>query len=138
MQAEGWVKGKVNPGPADNSIGTTVEADEKSIAKKMEEIGVRWTESDKRAGSRKQGLQLIRDRMEASRDKEGPGIFVCRNCEASLALIQHIPRSEKDPDDVDTEAEDHVFDDWRYRVLAAPVPPPKVIQQRSMWGKHGR
>jgi hypothetical protein len=125
---EGWIKGKVNPGPADNSIGNTIESDEKSIAKKMEESGVRWTESDKRAGSRKQGLQLIRDRMTESRTKEGPGIYVMRNCDASLALIQHIPRSEKDPDDVDTDAEDHIFDDWRYRVLATPEPTPTRIR----------
>jgi hypothetical protein len=29
-----------------------------------------------------------------------------------------LPRSEDDPDDVDSDAEDHPYDDTRYRVLA--------------------
>jgi len=29
-----------------------------------------------------------------------------------------LPRSEKDPDDVDTDAEDHIGDEMRYKVLS--------------------
>ena len=34
----------------------------------------------------------------------------------SLERFQLFPRSEKNPEDIDTEAEDHLYDVLRYRV----------------------
>jgi len=42
-----------------------------------------------------------------------------RNCTAFLSTIPVLPRDEEKPDDVDTDAEDHVYDELRYRVLSA-------------------
>jgi hypothetical protein len=39
------------------------------------------------------------------------------NCRASIAILPTLPRDEDDPDDVDTDAEDHPYDMVRYRVL---------------------
>jgi hypothetical protein len=81
--------------------------------------GIHWTESDKSPGSRRNGLQLFRDRLEASKTGEGPGIYFMRNCVASLETIPNLPRDPKKIDDVDTTAEDHPYDMTRYRVLAS-------------------
>lgn len=116
---DGWIHTKANPGPADNQIWEVRERNTDSIAKMMEDKGIRWTHSDKGSGSRKNGLQLLRDRLEASCEPEkGPGIYFMDHCLASLATIPVLPRDEDDPDDVDTDAEDHAYDDTRYRVLA--------------------
>jgi hypothetical protein len=113
-----WIATSVRPGPADNSIGNVDDVGDDSIRTKMADSGVEWTDSDKSPGSRKIGLQLVRDRLEASKTGEGPGLFFMDNCRAAISTLPTLPRDENDPDDVDTEAEDHVYDEVRYRVLA--------------------
>ena len=116
LMTTGWIKTQPFPGPADNSIGDTREIDVESIAVKMAKAGVKWTESFKSSGSRIIGLQVFRDRLKASMDNEGPGLYFMDNCRASILTLPTLPRSEKNQDDVDTLAEDHVYDMVRYRV----------------------
>jgi hypothetical protein len=113
-----WISRTPEPGPADNQIFEVRERDSDSIAKKMADEGIQWEHSDKAPGSRHNGLQLIRDRLEASIRKEGPGLYIMDNCRATISTVPILPRDEDDPDDVDTTAEDHAYDDIRYRVLA--------------------
>ena len=115
---EGWIQRSVRPGPADNAIHNVTEKESESVATKMLDEGVRWKKSDKKPGSRLNGLQLIRERLQASKDGEGPGIYFTINCRASIATLPVLPRDPDNEDDVDTEAEDHVYDDVRYRVLS--------------------
>lgn len=117
MAREYFVK-QPAPGPADNQIRDVRESDVDTIEKKMSDKGIRWTKSDKSKGSRKNGFQLLRDRLEASIKGEGAGIYFMTNCVASITLIPALPRDEDDLDDVDTDAEDHAYDMVRYRVLA--------------------
>jgi len=114
---EGWIGRKVEPGPADNQIRDVRESDVPSIEKKFNEEGVTWKESDKSVGSRAIGLQLLRDRLEASIEGEGRGIYFMDNCRISIAGLPTLPRDENNMDDVDTDAEDHFYDDIRYMVL---------------------
>lgn len=121
LRREKWIASDVQPGPADSSIfdvrPTDNEYEPESIAAAMEDEGCYWTRADKSPGSRKNGLMLFRDRLQASLDAEDPGIYFMRNCTATLSLLPVLPRDEDDEDDVDTEAEDHVWDETRYRVL---------------------
>lgn len=117
-----------SPGPADNQIRDVRESDVDTIEKKMSDKGVRWTKSDKSKGSRKNGFQLLRDRLEASINGEGAGLYFMTNCVASITLIPSLPRDEKDLDDVDTDAEDHAYDMVRYRVLAGSNRTAKTIK----------
>ena len=114
-----WIKIQPAPGPADNSIRKVEDSGVETIEDKMADKGVRWTKSDKSPGSRIIGLQLFRDRLVASLRKEGPGIYFTRNCQAAISTIQSLPRDPDKPDDIDTDAEDHCWDDTRYRVLAS-------------------
>ena len=114
---EGWIGRKVEPGPADNQIRDVRESDVPSIEKKFNEEGITWKESDKSVGSRAIGLQLLRDRLEASAEGEGRGIYFMDNCRISIAGLPTLPRDETNMDDVDTDAEDHFYDDIRYMVL---------------------
>jgi len=102
LRAGQWITGTVHPGPADNQIGERRESSVPSIKTKMEREGVKWNDSDKRPGSRKQGFQLM----------------LMDHCRAATSLLPTLPRDEDDPDDIDSDSEDHVYDDTRYRVLA--------------------
>lgn len=124
----GWCRAPIYPGPADNQIRNVSESDTETIEKKMQDRGVRWEPSDKSKGSRKNGVEIFRDRLQASVIKEGPGIYFMDCCRASLSLIPDMPRDEKDPDDAATTGPDHAWDDTRYRVLASANRLAKVIK----------
>lgn len=112
---EKWIVSTPLPGPADNQIFAHAEGKTvKGIADKMADEGIRWTTSDKTAGSRKRSLQIVRDMLEASIVGEGQGLFFTTNCRAAISTLPTLPRDPDDQDDVDTEAEDHVFDEVKY------------------------
>lgn len=117
MMANGWIETQPSAGPADNQISNVNEVDSDTIEKKMLDKGIRWEKSNKSAGSRKQGLQIIRERLAASISGEGPGLYFMRNCKASIETLPSLQRDEKDPDDIDTTQEDHCYDQVRYRML---------------------
>lgn len=118
MLEEGWIEEQPWPGPADNQIRDVRESDVDTIEKKMSNCGIRWIESDKASGSRKVGLQLMRDRLEAAMlGRADPRLYFMDNCRASVSTIPTLPRDDDDLDDVDTDAEDHAYDMVRYRVL---------------------
>lgn len=123
--------GRVAPGPADNSIFDTENGN--SIAADMlhsQRIngvlrkGVEWSRSDKSPGSRKHGWERIRKMLDnAKPNKDGtpreyPGMFAFNNCQKFKELFPILPRDEVDPDDVDTNAEDHIGDEVRYKILS--------------------
>ena len=114
----GWISTQPNPGPADNQISEDRRTNQDTIEKEMSDKGVLWTKSNKSKGTRINGLQLIRDRLQSSLKKEGPGIYFMQNCQSSIKTLPSLPRDPKEPDDVDTKSEDHVYDMTRYRVLA--------------------
>ena len=119
MRAGGLIKTAIMPGPADNQIDKVEDKDATdTIASRMAKHGIRWTQSDKTAGSRKIGVQLFRDRLEAALPGgEGPAVYFFSTCVAAISTIPILPRDEDIPDDVDTTAEDHPWDGVRYRVL---------------------
>jgi hypothetical protein len=117
MMANGWIFTKPKPGPADNRIRSVIDSDLDTVEKLMAKKGITWLESDKSAGSRVVGLQLIRDRLEAAVTGEGPSLYFMRNCTGSIETLPSLPRDSVKLDDVDTSAEDHPYDMVRYRVL---------------------
>lgn len=110
---------RVRPGPADSSIFDDFEPG-KSVAGDMASRGVTWTEADKRPGSRVQGWQQIRKMLENAKPKGGvreePGLFICERCEQFERTVPELPRDDKNLDDVDTNVEDHIGDETRYRL----------------------
>lgn len=118
LLTQGWVKGKFRGGPADGQIYDKPQIDVESIAKKMEDHKVSWVRADKSPGSRKIGLELVRNALENALRGEGPGLYIMDHCIAAKSTLPTLPRDEDDPDDIDTDAEDHPYDDIRYRVAA--------------------
>jgi hypothetical protein len=74
-------------------------------------------------GSRKYGWEQFRKRLQYAKavSCEELGLFIFRGrCEQFKRTVPALPRCEKDLDDVDTEAEDHVADEARY-MIRGPV-----------------
>jgi hypothetical protein len=111
------IRARVKAGPADSSI-FHAEPGRTSIADEMRKHGVRFIEADKRPGSRRTGWEAIRRRMKATmdRDREQPWILIFETCRQWIRTVPTLPRSDRDPDDVDTDAEDHTGDETRYRI----------------------
>lgn len=117
--------GRVKPGPADSSIFD--EENGSCIAKDMEKKKIKWEKADKGPGSRKQGWLQIRKLLKGALNldedsnpkpgpREDPGLYVVSEaCPDFMRTMPSLPRDEADPDDVDTEAEDHIADEVRYR-----------------------
>lgn len=114
------IAGRVRPGPADTSIFD--EENGVSIARDMLVKKVSWERADKSPGSRKQGWEAIRKMLKgalpppAGGPREDPGLFVLDRCQQFIETVPSLPRDDKDPDDVNTNAEDHIADEVRYRV----------------------
>jgi hypothetical protein len=105
----------VKAGPADTSIFDI--RDGRSIADDMAAAGIKWTKADKGPGSRRNGWEVMRRMFKASLQSpmEEPGYFVFNTCQQFIRTIPDLPRSERDMEDVDTDAEDHIADEVRYR-----------------------
>jgi len=121
QREEDWgILGRVRPGPADAKAFDPNDAS-RSVAGEFKKAGVLWTEANKGPDSRVQGWQLVRKYLKgAVPDPEGyremPGIFFCERCDQARRMVPSAVRNEKKLDDVDTESEDHLLDDIRYRV----------------------
>ena len=110
------IRGIVRRGVADSAIFDS--SDGVSVAARMSVAGVSWDKADKRPGSRIQGWSLLRELFsEAARvPMSGPGLFVFSTCAHFIRTIPTLPRDRNNQDDVDTEAEDHIGDETRYRI----------------------
>jgi hypothetical protein len=115
--------GRVQPGPADSSI-FSADPGQVTPAAAMEAVGARFIPADKTSGSRKRGWEIMR-RMLASAASDRPedaGMWIAENCRQWIRCVATLPRSDKDLDDVDTDAEDHNADESRYQALeSAPA-----------------
>lgn len=106
---------KVQPGPADSSIYDVENGN--CIADDMAAEGVEWTKAEKGPGSRKQGWEKVRVLLSSAASKDEPGLYVFDRCRDFIRTVPVLPRSSKDPDDVDTDVEDHAGDETRYRIF---------------------
>lgn len=135
LEAEAGVRGRllhanarVYDGPADASIFDVINGD--SYADEMNRNGLVWLPSYKGKGSRVQGWERLRSMLLAAKkgDREQPGFYVFNTCRNWIRTVPILPRDDKNPDDVDTEAEDHFGDCTRYRLLREPVQEPQITE----------
>lgn len=122
-EADWGVEGRVRPGPADEAIWSEYAPDQ-TIAGEFEKAGLVFTKSGKGSGSRKIGWEQCRTYLKNALPnplggpRENPGYFVCERCVKFLETVPVLPRDGKEPDDVDTDAEDHIADEFRYMLRA--------------------
>lgn len=113
---ETYLRGhKIHHGPADLPAAENGV----SVADDMGRFNIWWDKPEKFSGSRVTGWKQLRKRLKASlqRPMEDPGIFIFENNRQWIRTVPVLPMDESNPDDVDTEAEDHAGDATRYRLM---------------------
>jgi len=91
-----------------------------SLAEQMIMEGCRWRPADRSAGSRVSGKNELHRRLQNDPFTEQPRMIITSNCTNTIAQLPIIPLDKKNPEDVDTKGEDHLYDAIRYGVMSRP------------------
>jgi hypothetical protein len=133
-------------GYADNAIGA--EENEHCIAEEFKQPviingektpGVAWELVSKPSGFRRDSFAIMRERLIAcsprpeSKLREAPGLFVVKEeCPQFVRTVPVLPRSKKAIDEIDTNAEDHIYDACVYGLMADRSPHVN-FNRRQVW-----
>jgi hypothetical protein len=91
-----------------------------SIAERMILKGCRWRPADRSKGSRIAGKNEIHRRLQVDEYTEEPRLIIFNSCRNLISQLPSIPLSKSNPEDVDTNSEDHLYDALRYGVMTRP------------------
>ena len=91
-----------------------------SLAEQMILKGCRWRPSDRSAGSRIAGKNELHRRLQIDEFSGEPRLVFFNNCTHLIAQLPILPLDKKTHEDVDTKAEDHLYDALRYGVMSRP------------------
>ena len=91
-----------------------------SLAETMIKEGCRWRPSDRSAGSRIAGKNEIHRRLQVDEFTEEPRLVITSNCRNLIAQLPVLPLDKNNPEDINTKAEDHLYDALRYGVMSRP------------------
>ncbi len=125
--------------PARGPTAPTVNDEFRNAVRIAGEVhsGYDFAAADKSPGSRTRGYTMMRERLIACsvekgmRRRERPGLFVVKaQCPQFARTIPVLPRSKKNADDVDSAAEDHIFDACRYALTFDRTP---IMTYRGTW-----
>ncbi|WP_051291316.1 phage terminase large subunit [Fictibacillus gelatini] len=99
-----------------------------SVADIMLKEGVTWLKAD---NDRLNGKMQVHNRLKF--DENGiPMLYVFSTCKDSIRTIPNLPYSETKVEDIDTDAEDHAYDDWRYALMSRPYTPSIPIVKKQI------
>lgn len=105
--------------PADSEIwggkGVVIAAQEETIAKQFRDKKVEWVPAQKGPGSRILGAQEIVSRLYDET------FFVTRNCRHWIRTVPVMMPDEDNIEDVDTDQEDHAWDETRYSLRSRRI-----------------
>ena len=91
-----------------------------SLAEQMISRGCRWRPSDRSAGSRVAGKNEVHRRLKVDDDTFESQIVFFSNLTNLISQLPILPIDKKNPEDVDTKAEDHIYDALRYGIMSRP------------------
>jgi hypothetical protein len=91
-----------------------------SLAEQMISRGCRWRPSDRSRGSRVAGKNEIHRRLQVDEFTEEPRLVFFNSCTNVISQLPSIPLDKKNPEDIDTHSEDHLYDALRYGIMSRP------------------
>jgi len=94
-----------------------------SIAETMIQEGCKWRPSDRSPKSRINGKLEIHKRLKVHEKDNEPTLKVFSNCVNLIRTLPLLPLDKNNPEDVDTNAEDHAYDALRYGCMSRPMHP---------------
>ena len=112
-----WLKGKRINGVADPAIWNAQTGE--SIAETASKNGVYFQKGD---NDRLAGWLQCHYRL-AFDDNGYPMMYIFKNCKSFIRTIPTLIYDEHKVEDLDTDGEDHIADEWRYFVQSRPIKP---------------
>lgn len=128
--------------PNKNKLGITGP----SVNEDFNKAGVFFLKAD---NDRLQGKMQVHRRFEIERDvdpntgeitSEHPRFYCFKNCKEFWRTIPELRESPSNPEDVDSDQEDHIYDEFRYGCMFRPVKPKhkEKIPQGSFQAERNR
>ena len=125
-QEHPWLKGKKIEGVADPAIWDASRGE--SIADTAMRYGVYFTPGD---NERIPGWMQCHYRLQF--DEHGfARMYVFSNCAGFIRTIPLMMYDKHHPEDLDTDLEDHIADEWRYMCMTQPVKPMRVVPKKQI------
>ena len=119
-----WLRGRRIEGVADPSIFDRSRGE--SIAETALKHGIHFTRGDNK---RIPGWMQCHERLRF--DENGyPMMYVFSNCTEFIRTVPLLQYSSSSPEDLDTDGEDHIADEWRYACMSRPIAPARETEQR--------
>ena len=112
--------GNIRYGVLDSSLWHNRGDTGPSLAEQMITRGCRWRPSDRSKGSRVSGKNEIHRRLQVDEFTEQPRLVFFSTCTETISQLPAIPLDKRNPEDVDTNAEDHLYDALRYGIMSRP------------------
>ncbi|MCP4491112.1 MAG: hypothetical protein GY820_27920 [Gammaproteobacteria bacterium] len=112
--------GTIRYGVLDSSLWHNRGDTGPSLAEQMNMKGCRWRPSDRSRGSRVSGKNEIHRRLQVDEFTEKPRMVFMASCTDTIAQLPSIPLDKKNPEDVDTNSNDHGYDALRYAIMTRP------------------
>ena len=112
--------GNIKYGVLDSSLWHKRGDTGPSLAEQMISRGCRWRPSDRSRGSRVAGKNEIHRRLQIDEFTEEPRLVFFNTCTNTISQLPSIPLDKKNPEDVDTKSEDHLYDALRYGIMSRP------------------
>jgi hypothetical protein len=115
----------------DQMVGKSASGQDKATGAKAENYNLSFDRAD---NSRDAGWGKMKELLEESAKPraESPGIWIMERCKNFRRTVPVLPRETKNPDDLDTESEDHIADDARYFVMSLST--KKKVKRKKLSG----
>jgi|TARA_R110000751_G_scaffold5310_1_gene24387 hypothetical protein len=91
-----------------------------SLAEQMTMRGCRFRPSDRSKGSRVSGKNEIHRRLQVDEYTKEPRLVFFNTCTNVASQLPALPIDKKNPEDIDTHSEDHLYDALRYGIMSRP------------------
>lgn len=102
-----------------------------SVAETFAKCGVYWNPAD---NDRLNGKMQVHARLRGQ-GKGKPGVKIFSTCVHLIRTLPMLCYDEKKVEDVDTDMEDHAYDEFRYACMSRPYTPepPKPAKPKDAW-----
>lgn len=94
-----------------------------------------WQPITKGPGSRKAGKVEMHHRLKWD-DNTEPMLMFFNTCRHTIRTLPNMILDENDPEDVDTDLEDHSYDETRYACMSRPMIPGRPKKEKTAVEKH--
>ena len=120
MVLEAENEDKIRYGVLDSSLWHKRGDTGPSLAEQMIMKGCRWRPSDRSRGSRIAGKNELHRRLQVDEFTEEPRLVFFNTCTNIISQLPALPIDKRNPEDIDTTSEDHLYDALRYGIMSRP------------------